>query len=53
MNRNGMDSLRCHLQLSGPANMTCAYVHLGLHGHPVKVGEDQEIKERTHKLIEE
>jgi hypothetical protein len=33
--------------------MTRAYLHLGVHEHPVKVGEDQEIKERTHKLIEE
>ena len=31
--------------------MTCAYLHLGIHEHPVKVGEDQEIKERTHKMI--
>jgi hypothetical protein len=37
----------------GAANMTRAYVYLGIHEHPVKVGEDQEIKERTHKLIEE
>jgi hypothetical protein len=37
----------------GAANMTRAYVHLGIHEHPVKVGEDQEIKERTRKLIEE
>jgi hypothetical protein len=37
----------------GAANMTRACVHLGIHEHPVKVGEDQEIKERTHKLIEE
>jgi seryl-tRNA synthetase len=28
-------------------------MHLGLHEHPVKVGEDQEIKERMRKLIEE
>jgi hypothetical protein len=28
-------------------------VHLGIHEHPVKVGEDQEIKEKTRKLIEE
>jgi hypothetical protein len=27
--------------------------HLGIHKHLVKVGEDQEIKERTRKLIEE
>jgi hypothetical protein len=33
--------------------MTRACVHLGVHEHPMKVGEDQEIKERTHKLIEE
>jgi hypothetical protein len=33
--------------------MTCACLHLGVHEHPVKVGEDHEIKERTHKLIEE
>jgi hypothetical protein len=37
----------------GPANMTRACLHLGVHKHPVKVGEDQEIKERTRKLIEE
>jgi hypothetical protein len=37
----------------GPANMTRVCVHPGLHEHPVKVGEDQEIKERTCKLIEE
>jgi hypothetical protein len=28
-------------------------VNLGVHEHPVKVGEDQEIKMRMHKLIEE
>jgi hypothetical protein len=33
--------------------MTRAYLHLGVHEHPVKVGKDQEIKERTRKLIEE
>jgi hypothetical protein len=33
--------------------MTGACLHLGIHEHPVKVGEDQEIKERTHKLVEE
>jgi hypothetical protein len=33
--------------------MTRACLHLGIHEHPVKVGEDQEIKERTRKLIEE
>jgi hypothetical protein len=33
--------------------MTRACLHLGVHEHPVKVGEDQEIKERTPKLIEE
>jgi hypothetical protein len=37
----------------GTANMTRACLHLGVHEHPVKVGEDQEIKERTRKLIEE
>jgi hypothetical protein len=35
------------------ANMTRAWVHLGLHKHPIKVGKDHEIKKRTHKLIEE
>jgi hypothetical protein len=33
--------------------MIRACVHLGVHEHPVKVGEDQEMKERTRKLIEE
>jgi hypothetical protein len=33
--------------------MTRTCLHLGVHEHPVKVGEDQEIKERTRKLIEE
>jgi hypothetical protein len=33
--------------------MTRACLHLGVHEHPVKVGEDQEIKKRTRKLIEE
>jgi hypothetical protein len=28
-------------------------MHLGVHKHPVKVGEDQDIKERTRKLIQE
>jgi hypothetical protein len=37
----------------GAANMTRACLHLGVHEHPVKVGEDQEIKERTRKLIQE
>jgi hypothetical protein len=37
----------------GAANMTRACLHLGIHEHPVKIGEDQEIKERTRKLIEE
>jgi hypothetical protein len=37
----------------GVANMTRACLHLRVHEYPVKVGEDQEIKERTHKLIEE
>jgi hypothetical protein len=36
----------------GAANMTRACLHLGVHEHPVKVGEDQKIKERTRKLIE-
>jgi hypothetical protein len=35
------------------ANMTRAFLHLGIHEHPVKVGKDQEIKERMRKLIEE
>jgi hypothetical protein len=33
--------------------MTRAYLHLGVHEHPIKVGDDQEINERTRKLIEE
>jgi hypothetical protein len=33
--------------------MTRAYLHLRVHEHPVKVGKDQEIKERMRKLIEE
>jgi hypothetical protein len=33
--------------------MTRACVHLGVHKHPVKVGEDYEFKQRTCKLIEE
>jgi hypothetical protein len=33
--------------------MTRTCLHLGVHEHTVKVGEDQEIKERTRKLIEE
>jgi hypothetical protein len=37
----------------GAANMTRACLHLGLHENPVKVGKDQEIKERTRKFIEE
>jgi hypothetical protein len=37
----------------GVANMTRACVHLGIHEHPVKVGGDQEIMERTCKLMEE
>jgi hypothetical protein len=36
----------------GTANMTRAYMPLGIHEYPVKVGENQEIKERTRKLIE-
>jgi hypothetical protein len=39
--------------VSGATNMTHACLHLGVHKHPMKVGEDQEIKERTRKLIEE
>jgi hypothetical protein len=39
--------------VSGATNMTCACLHLGVHEHPMKVGEDQEIKERTRKLIED
>jgi hypothetical protein len=35
------------------ANMIRACLHLGVHEHPMKVGEDQEVKERTRKLIEE
>ena len=37
----------------GAANMTCACLHLRVHDHPVKVGEDHGIKERTRQLIEE
>jgi hypothetical protein len=37
----------------GAANMTRACMHLGIHEHPVKVGEDQDIKERMRKLIQE
>jgi hypothetical protein len=37
----------------GAANMTRAYVHLRIHEHPMEVGEDQKIKERTRKFIEE
>jgi hypothetical protein len=33
--------------------MTRVCLHLGVHEHLVKVGEDQEIKERMRKLIEE
>jgi hypothetical protein len=33
--------------------MTRACMHLGLHEHPMKVGENQEIKERMRKLIGE
>ena len=35
----------------GAVNMICACLDLGIHKHPMKVGEDQEIKERMHKLI--
>ena len=37
----------------GDANMTCACLHLRVHDHLVKVGKDQEIKERTRELIQE
>ena len=37
----------------GATHMTCACLHLGVHDHPVKVGKDQGIKERTRQLIEE
>ena len=37
----------------GASHMTRAYLHLGVHDHPVKEGEDQGIKERTRQLIEE
>ena len=37
----------------GDANMTRACLRLGVHDHPLKVGEDQEIKERTRQLIQE
>jgi hypothetical protein len=37
----------------GAANMTHAYLHLGIHEHLMKIGEDQEIKKRMRKLIEE
>ena len=37
----------------GDASMTRACLHLGVHDHPVKVGEDQEIKERMRELIQE
>jgi hypothetical protein len=33
--------------------MTRVCLHLGHHDHPVKDGEDHEIKERIRKLIEE
>jgi seryl-tRNA synthetase len=33
--------------------MIHACLHLGIHEHLVKVGKDQEIKERMRKLIEE
>ena len=33
--------------------MTRAYLHLEVHDHPVKMGKDQGIKERTRQLIEE
>ena len=37
----------------GAAHITRACLHLGVHNHLVKVGEDQGIKERTCQLIEE
>src|SRR5579875_2017681 len=37
----------------GEDNMTRAFLHQGVHDHPVKVGDDQEIKERMRQLIEE
>ena len=37
----------------GTAHLTRACLHLGVHDHPIKVGEDQGIKERTRQLIEE
>jgi hypothetical protein len=37
----------------GAAKMTHACLHLGVHEHLVKVGKDQEIKERTRKVIED
>jgi hypothetical protein len=37
----------------GAANFTHACLYLGVHEHPVKLGEDQEIKERMRRLIEE
>ena len=37
----------------GDANMTHVCLHLGIHDHPVKVGKDQEIKEKTRELIQE
>ena len=36
----------------GDANMIRACLHLGVHDHSVNVGEDQEIKEKTHELIQ-
>jgi hypothetical protein len=39
--------------VTGATNMTRACLHLRVHEHPMKVGEDQEIKERTRKLIED
>jgi hypothetical protein len=32
--------------------MTRACLHLGVHEHPMKVDEDQEVKDKTCKLIE-
>jgi hypothetical protein len=37
----------------GTANMTRVCFHLRIHEHPVKIGENQEIKKRMHMLIGE
>ena len=33
--------------------MTRVCLHVGVHDHPIMLGEDQGIKERTRQLIEE